>query len=138
VARSLAKEPQSSQFRRNFIDLTNESGWRNSSQPADSIFLAILAFAEVDTIWPRGVGPHGELPEMTLKPEAILLSTIEMKELEAGFIESGWFKFKTTLSIEQHLKFDGATETILIYNDLCVLYGHWERLSRNRMSQYDS
>jgi hypothetical protein len=96
----------------------------------------MLEFSDVNTIW--GVGPHGQLPEMLLKPEVTLLSTIEMKELEAGFIESGWFQFETTVSIHEHLKFDGATGTILIYKDPWVVYGHFERLSVNHMSRYDS
>jgi hypothetical protein len=101
--RSIVKEPESWHFRKNFLDLTNESGWRNSSLLTESIVFAIFVLLDVDKIF-----GHPERQIMATQEE-IVLSTIQMKELEVGFIESGWFKFKTTTFIDEHLQFDGAT-----------------------------
>jgi hypothetical protein len=133
LGRSVVKEPESWHFRKYFPGLINESGWRNSSQLTESIVFAIFVFLDVDKSFSR----YREIPEM-LTPEEIVLSTIEMKELEAGFIESGWFKFKTTTFINEHLQFDGAPETILIYFDPGLLDDRWVRVFFNRMSRYYS
>jgi hypothetical protein len=43
------------------------------------------------------------------------LSPTAVKELEATFIESGWFRFRPTNYVDRRLTFDPDSETILIY-----------------------
>ena len=59
--------------------------------------------------------PH--LPPITEISRTDMFTGVSIKELEASFITSGWFKFATTVWIDEHLTFDRNTETILVYWD---------------------
>jgi hypothetical protein len=122
-----------------FHQLSVDFQYEDSNRLANAILMVLLEVSQVSCVPWSAVSILGSIDATSLppisSPAAKTLSNIAWIELEATFIESGWFKFRTTVLLDQHLTFDAASSTIMIFNDFEGLRDGLKEFNRNYLAK---